>query len=113
MFGSVLSCVGDDGGGLLEVGSGRGLADVKEGEDAVDVGVIVDEGELVAEVVVIWAKEEVGRISDRKRSVEENDCSLLEHPQGGPGRCLERMLICGQKIIFIKEGRRSRSGRLS
>jgi len=48
---------------------------VEEADDVVDVG-IAEEGELVAEVAVIWAKEEVGKISERKRKVEENDSVL-------------------------------------
>lgn len=60
-------------------------------EEAGEVDVEVDvEGELVAEVVVICAKEEEGRIRDRKSRVEENG-RFLEHAQDGLDRCLERI----------------------
>lgn len=48
---------------------------------------------LVAEVVVICAKEEEGRIRDRRSRVEENG-RFLEHAQEGLNRCLERIWIC-------------------
>jgi hypothetical protein len=45
---------------------------------------------LFVEVVVICAKEEVGRIRERKSSVEENGI-VLEHPQDGLDLCLDRI----------------------
>jgi hypothetical protein len=96
MFGSVVSTVGDWGAGLSCVGAGGGVADVEDSNDAVDVGVVDEKGELMEEVAVIWAKEEVGRINERKRRVEENG-SVLEHPQYSRNRCRECILICHQK----------------
>jgi hypothetical protein len=46
--------------------------------------------------VVTCAKEEEGRIRERKRRVEENG-RALEHAQDGLDRCLERILICKRK----------------
>ncbi len=105
----MVSPVADDGGGLLSVGSGAGAADVEEEEDIVDFGISVEERELVAKVVVICAKEEAGRISERKRSVEENG-SVLEHPQDGLECCLEGMLICTRKEPMLKEGKKRDQG---
>jgi hypothetical protein len=101
MFGSVVSTVGDGGAGSSCVGAGGEVADVEDANDAVDVGVVDEEGELVEEVAVIWAKEEVGRINERKRRVEENG-SVLEHPQDGRNRCRECILICNQKRVFAR-----------
>jgi hypothetical protein len=96
------STAGDEGAGLSCVGFRGGVADV-EVDDVVDVGVADEEGELVAEEAVIWAKEEVGRISERKRRVEENG-SVLEHPQDGVNRCRECILICNPKRIAVGRG---------
>jgi len=62
--------VGYEGGGSIIVGLGRGFGDV-EGEE-VDAGFAVEDAELLVEVVVIWAKEEEGRIRERKSRDEEN-----------------------------------------
>jgi hypothetical protein len=51
----VVSSVGDDGGGLMNVESWGGVADVEEGGDVVDVGFAIELGELMAKVEVIWA----------------------------------------------------------
>lgn len=53
---------------------------------------------LFVEVVMICAKEEVGRIRERKSSVEENGI-VLEHPQDGLDLWLDRILICNRKYI--------------
>lgn len=60
---------------------------------------------LVAEVEVICAKEEEGRISERKSSVEEKG-SVLEQPQDGLDRCLEPIFDIATETIFVvgKEG---------
>ena len=56
---------------------------------------------LLAEVVVTWAKEEEGRIRERKRRVEENG-RVLEHAQDDFARCLARIAIC-QKERYSSE----------
>jgi len=94
-----VSTVGEEGAGLSCVGFGAGVADEEEVDDVVDVGDADEKGELLAEGAVICAKEEVGRISDRKRRVEQNG-SVLEHLQDGINRCRECMLICSQKGII-------------
>jgi len=94
------STVGDEGAGLSCAGFGGGVVEV---DDVVDVGVADEEGELVAEEVVICAKEEVGRINERKRRVEENG-SVLEHAQDGLNRCRECILICNPKRIAVGGG---------
>ena len=89
------------------MGVGRGVLEevedvdeVEELEDLVDVGVVVEEtdpepiaGVEVSWVKEIWAKEEEGRISDRKRKAEEKG-SDLEHPQDGFACRLERIFMC-------------------
>jgi hypothetical protein len=51
--------------------------------------------------VVTCAKEEEGRIRERKSRVEENG-RALEHAQEGLDRCLERILICNRKEVRRK-----------
>jgi hypothetical protein len=53
---------------------------------------------LFVEVVVICAKEEVGRIRERNSSVEENGI-VLEHPQDGLDICLDRISDMHRKYI--------------
>jgi len=84
------------GGGLAIGGLGAGLEGVEEGEEVVDVWSVVGEGVLLGEVAVICAKDEVGRINDRKSSVEENG-NDREHPQDGLDRRLESILTNPQK----------------
>jgi hypothetical protein len=50
----------------------------------------------LVEVAVIWAKEEEGRIIERKSRVEENG-NVLAHAQDGLDRCLERIFDIQQK----------------
>jgi hypothetical protein len=63
-------------------------------------------------VAVICAKDEEGRISERKSRVEENG-SVLAHPQDGPDRCLDRILICNRKVYSLKKGRSKTPRQLS
>jgi hypothetical protein len=50
----------------------------------------------LVEVAAIWAKEQEGRIIERKSRVEENG-NVLAHAQDGLDRCLERIFDIQQK----------------
>ena len=54
-------------------------------------------------MVVTWAKEEEGRIRERKKRVEENG-SALEHAQEGLALRLDRILICSRKDVRFRDG---------
>lgn len=95
MSDSEVMFVGYEGGGSIFVGLGWGFGEVEEGEE-IDAGFAVEDAKRLVEVAVIWAKEEEGRIIERKSRVEENG-NVLKHAQDGLDRCLERIFDIQQK----------------
>jgi hypothetical protein len=66
---------------------------------------------LLVEVAVIWAKEEEGRIIERKSRDEEN-WNVLAHAQDGLDRCLERIFDMQQDKICCRSRRSGNARRL-